>query len=363
MLLEVERRLTKMIRDFIWGKEAKPTVGLETLYRPIEQGRKKLLDLGSRNEAIELMKAKQYLILNKTRLTLATIADALIGINISERQGSMDMNMYENFLLQDLKVGTQEQNESIPPSMKRMIKVMKKHKVTLTHCRLTPKPKLRMPIWHHTSLVGVKYPGYNSVPAKCMRNKHGIRTMEDLLQLVKHMNVSINPNHNPRKNCKCNECKEMRDKGCRNPQRCSAYARKLLARMDHCWNPLNLGREEERGISKGIKTLTNSKQSSDERRSGKKAQDERKVADTWLNILPENVRPCLAWKSTSRVLPEPHTQCIRGISLWWVDDRKHKKYKNKTTQHEFPFFLNHQKKKKKKNLFQGTGKRTHVTWY
>ena len=57
----MKAELTKMIRNFLWGDDTKPTVGIDTLQLPYERGGKKLLNLSIRNDAIELMKVKRYL--------------------------------------------------------------------------------------------------------------------------------------------------------------------------------------------------------------------------------------------------------------------------------------------------------------
>lgn len=69
MLHEIELRLTQMIRSFIWGGTTHPTVGMDTLVKPIKEGGKKLLDIKACNKAIELMKTKRFLDLGETRPT------------------------------------------------------------------------------------------------------------------------------------------------------------------------------------------------------------------------------------------------------------------------------------------------------
>lgn len=64
---EIEQQLTKIISTFFWGEDNRPTASMEMLHRPIAQGGEKLLDIKSRNKAIELMKTKRYLNLGETR--------------------------------------------------------------------------------------------------------------------------------------------------------------------------------------------------------------------------------------------------------------------------------------------------------
>ena len=80
--------LEKIIRNFIWD-ESKPPVSMNTLYLPIAQGGIKLLDLESRNKAIEIMWLKSYLTLGHKRPTWAYIADVLIGESITKGSGAV----------------------------------------------------------------------------------------------------------------------------------------------------------------------------------------------------------------------------------------------------------------------------------
>ena len=65
----VEQTLEKITRQFIW-EGARPSVGLETLYLPVEEGGIKLLDLTSWNKAIEIMWLKSFLTLGPPHLGL-----------------------------------------------------------------------------------------------------------------------------------------------------------------------------------------------------------------------------------------------------------------------------------------------------
>lgn len=249
---EIEQRLTRVIRNFIWGDVSHPTVGLETLSRPIEQGGKKLLDLKARNEAIELMKTKRFLDLSNKRLTWAKIADQLIETNLLKKWKLERDGAYKNIFLQSLSANVRESKDGLTVSLRRMLKIAKKYGVKLTPTKLPLKQKLDMPIWYHTGLTGMKYQGYNTAAAKCQRKNHSITTVRDLLNLIKEMNRVLNPGHKPRKNCKCDKCKVMREKGCRNPHRCGENARKLLRKLNREWDPLELEPQDETQINEEI---------------------------------------------------------------------------------------------------------------
>lgn len=166
---EIELRLTRMIRNFIWGggEITHPTVGMETLIRPIEEGGKKLLDIKTRNEAIELMKAKRFLDLSETRPTWAKIADSLIHISLKKKWKLQDDGTYHNIFLQTLTASTREGERGLPHSLRSMLNTAKKHKLSVSPVNIKPKPKLDMPIWYHAGMADLKNPGYNTIAAKC----------------------------------------------------------------------------------------------------------------------------------------------------------------------------------------------------
>lgn len=85
---KVEDKLQKIIRKFIW-EDPKAPISLESLYLSKEGGLG-LLDIKSRNEAIELMWLKAYLKLMKDRLTWAFLADTLIKMNILKSTGKLE---------------------------------------------------------------------------------------------------------------------------------------------------------------------------------------------------------------------------------------------------------------------------------
>lgn len=74
---EIENRLEKIIRTFMWGDSALQ-VKAETLYKSIEKGGRGLLDIRSWNEAIYLSWTKDYMRLDEERPTWAYLMNELI---------------------------------------------------------------------------------------------------------------------------------------------------------------------------------------------------------------------------------------------------------------------------------------------
>jgi len=55
------KALNKLIKEFIWGQGSKPRIAMAMLQRPISEGGLNLLDIESRNDAIEIVWLKAYL--------------------------------------------------------------------------------------------------------------------------------------------------------------------------------------------------------------------------------------------------------------------------------------------------------------
>lgn len=123
---QVEIELTKMIKNFIWGDNSKPTISLETMQLPHEKGGKKLLNLSIRNDAIELMKTKRYLDLSNTRPRWAAIADEIMESKLARKWKPEEGSTFYNPFLQHLDVDTRTKVDGLPPSIQRMIRVAKK---------------------------------------------------------------------------------------------------------------------------------------------------------------------------------------------------------------------------------------------
>ncbi|KAG6824131.1 hypothetical protein H0H92_007892 [Tricholoma furcatifolium] len=77
----------------------------------------------------------------------------------------------------------------------------------------------------------------NKPSYKCHRGTHQIRMVGDLLRWSEEMTVMEGGDHKARRNCKCQACKDARDRGCLNPHKCGAEAGSLLNALPNLWNP------------------------------------------------------------------------------------------------------------------------------
>jgi hypothetical protein len=74
---EIEQRLAKRIRTFIWDHVHVPPISMTTLSKPTLDGGLNILDLKVRNKAIQAFWLKSYLQLDESRPSWAFIADEL----------------------------------------------------------------------------------------------------------------------------------------------------------------------------------------------------------------------------------------------------------------------------------------------
>ncbi|KAJ7108888.1 hypothetical protein C8R43DRAFT_862258, partial [Mycena crocata] len=80
MPAEVEERLEKRIRNFVWAEKVRVTVNKETVYAPVEDGGRNLLDIVARNEAISITWLKSYLTFGKDRALWTYVTDEILSV-------------------------------------------------------------------------------------------------------------------------------------------------------------------------------------------------------------------------------------------------------------------------------------------
>lgn len=78
-----------MIRSFVWKGQTHPKVGMETLFRPVEEGGLNLLDLSARLDAIETSWLPALTDLSRSRPAWAFVHDALAAANIQKASGKV----------------------------------------------------------------------------------------------------------------------------------------------------------------------------------------------------------------------------------------------------------------------------------
>jgi hypothetical protein len=89
----IETTLTKMISKFLWG-DTKPRIANATLHAPITKGGLRILDLKTRNEAIEIIWLKSYLNFSLSCQPWATLTDHIILATTPRTKADTKMNPF-----------------------------------------------------------------------------------------------------------------------------------------------------------------------------------------------------------------------------------------------------------------------------
>ncbi|KAL6300500.1 hypothetical protein BKA93DRAFT_866095, partial [Sparassis latifolia] len=144
----VETTLTKMTRHFIWDSDRPPLISLDTLYLPLKDGGLGLLDLHSRNQAIDIMRLQRYLCLTPSRPTWTYIADSLINEQVTKASGQVRRLSQINVFLQTWRAGLHS-SSPLPRDILHMLQAGEKFHVNFEAIKLSPSLKKQLPAWYH----------------------------------------------------------------------------------------------------------------------------------------------------------------------------------------------------------------------
>lgn len=230
----VEETLTKIIRNFMWEDDSSPRIALEVLRRPKEEGGLGLLDIQTRNEAIEITWLKAYLDFGPNRPDWAKITDLMMDTAAPKNTIPKARN---NMFLQSWSVPTRGRRiKNLSSDTKRMMKAAKRFDANLAAIRLTPRLRTQLPAWYH--LANKPRPIRNAA-SKCLLERHNVTTVADLVQMSARIRRTATDSlHDSTTRCACLECIEDRINGCRDPQACAKEALTRIQMIFPKFNPL-----------------------------------------------------------------------------------------------------------------------------
>jgi len=229
---EIEKRLSKRIRTFMWDHEGTPPISTITLNLPQTEGGRKLLNIEVRNKAIHLTWLKSYLQMNCERPTWAYIADELINSKLPNKP-NIDGLSRTNIFLQSWNSNPNAKTK-IPKDLTAMIRAGNEHKVKLQALLPTQELKEEMPIWFHIGAYEALKELTNKTEAKCLRHKHQVKYVSHLRRITTE---PLNGNHRPQRNCRCTTCREIKQNTqCKNPHKCRLMAQTILDKLTPKWS-------------------------------------------------------------------------------------------------------------------------------
>jgi hypothetical protein len=233
MPTNIENALIKIIRNFMWDDKNTPPMSLDRLYQKEDQGGINLLDIKTRNQAIEITWIKEYLDISPSRPTWAFATDAII--NTLQPDGIKNDTDINSFLSTWDPPITGVRAKRIPRNIINLLKTAKTHNVSFAPIKLSKELKTQLPAWWH---LGATPRTYNKAKNQCLQKTHSISTIKDLMKTSQRLHRSnVGEQHSNRKNCACSTCKIDRRNGCQNPHKCAQIAQSILQKISPKFDP------------------------------------------------------------------------------------------------------------------------------
>jgi hypothetical protein len=119
-----------------------------------------------------------------------------------------------------------------------MLKTGQEFNVNFAALKLSDSVKAQLPAWYHIGVDRQLTSLNNHKNSKCLREVHHVRTVGDLLQVIKRGRDPSTLTHSDRSNCACEYCRHDRlTLGCQAPNKCFIMANKLLDQLNAKWHP------------------------------------------------------------------------------------------------------------------------------
>jgi hypothetical protein len=174
---DVEKRMTKMYKDFVWNEKKKGLMSWEQIIAPRTKGGLGMPDLKSRIEAIEIMWLKKWLSPEEKRPKWAHIVDEILNENITKNP-MIDRENRKSWILQSWHESESKESK-ISGNIRRMLKIARKYNVTVKAPKYEKEIKENMILWHNSMIKGANYQ-WNKKSSRCLRDLHAIETIGDL---------------------------------------------------------------------------------------------------------------------------------------------------------------------------------------
>lgn len=142
---EIEDRLVKRIKNFLWADKTHVRVNRETVNAPIESGGRQVLDILAQNEAVMVTWLQSYLNFTDKRATWAYVADAIIANHVPKINETLDNWSKINLFLQSWNTDKKQ----LPKDLHDMIKVGEKYGLRMEGLAFSREILRQMPIWLH----------------------------------------------------------------------------------------------------------------------------------------------------------------------------------------------------------------------
>ncbi|KAF6745620.1 hypothetical protein DFP72DRAFT_755963, partial [Ephemerocybe angulata] len=150
MPTSIAKSIRKKTDDFVYAKHGETksnTIAMDVLFNDKDEGGLGLLDMEARNEAIDIMRLRTYLLPPEERPIWCKLADALLARSAVAKFRNVGTKALINPLTQNWRVNLS--SEDLPASLKRMMRVAYKHNAAPTAVGASHELKCQMPLWYH----------------------------------------------------------------------------------------------------------------------------------------------------------------------------------------------------------------------
>ena len=189
---DVENELNKQIRRFMWNNEKSDIVNQVQMYARHKKGRKKVVNIETRNKAIHLTWLKAYLNLDETRVTWTYFTDAMIKNDIPPSH-KIDKDPESRIMPIIQNWGTRAKGSALPEDLKAMLKLAKELNVQLSVTNPMKDVQTQLPIWYYVRSAPSAKKLYKTKAAKCLRKKHKLKLVKDALRVENENEMGKRP--------------------------------------------------------------------------------------------------------------------------------------------------------------------------
>ncbi len=230
---QICRRLERILREYLWNDRVIPPVSMEYACASREVGGLGILDLRTRNEALDIMWARSYLNYGHDRPVWAFVVDDICARTVTVDCPIKDRRVRMNMFMQKWRPKV----SALPRCLQNMIRTCEKYGLRPEGVAFSRNMIRSMPMWYHREAdpTKAKKLARASKVVSCMRDKHRLRTVGDFESFTMNFHA---PGHLDRPSCKCGGCALVRQiVGCEHPSACAKRAREFLDLLPPKWDP------------------------------------------------------------------------------------------------------------------------------
>lgn len=184
----IELKLWRKIRNFVWHDKRAP-VSEQILFSQIDKGGCALLDISTRNEAIEVMWLKSYLSFGPERPLWALGADEIFAINVPQFEENVDKRVRKNIFLQSWGLSKAKSTQPhwqmrVYPDLLHLQGIAEKHGLRPEGLAFSQEIVQAHPIWYHGDADRKIRLLNHGAASNCLKEKHAVWTAGDAEHLT-----------------------------------------------------------------------------------------------------------------------------------------------------------------------------------